>query len=413
MKAQSKWYWMTVAACCGLAASSVGVFTNSVGIFYTPVSDALQVGRGAFALHATLGALTLGILSPAVAGLLKKVRLRLLLLIGVLLSSGSTALMSLADRIELFYLLGIIRGIGMTTFSLMPITTIIGNWFRKKHGLAVGIALSFSGLAGAAFNPVMNALIEQVGWQSAYLYMALFGGMLALPGVLILRFTPQEVGLMPYGNREFAGEDKTAAAETRRRLPRAPLLILAVMTLLHTSITGIAQHFPGMAETIGLTAATGAAMVSAGMIGNIVSKLAIGTLSDRIGPFRASIAMILVNMLSLMGLLLLPPEFPAAILAASFLYGSVYSVGAVGIPLLTRAVFGAENYASAYAVMTLCTNVGSASALTVIGLVYDWTGGYSAALVGGVLIDLLNLCVLIVLSRMNKRREISRAEQPA
>jgi predicted MFS family arabinose efflux permease len=63
--------------------------------------------------------------------------------------------------------------------------------------------------------------------------------------------------------------------------------------------------------------------------------------------------------------------------------------------------------------MTLCTNVGSASALTVIGLVYDWTGGYSAALVGGVLIDLLNLCVLIVLSRMNKRREISRAEQPA
>ena len=405
MKTRSHWYWMTVAACCGLAASAVGIFTNSLGIFYTPVSEALQVGRGAFALHATLGTLTLGFLSPVTARLLKSVNLRLLLLIGVVLSCGSTALMSVADSIAAFYVLGIIRGIGMTTFSLMPITTIINNWFRKKHGLAVGIALSFSGLAGAAFNPVMNALITGIGWRNAYLFMALFGGLLALPGILILRLTPQEVGLLPYGSDSDANVPGTSATETHHRIPRAPLLTLAVMTLLHTSITGIAQHFPGMSETIGLTAATGAAMVSAGMIGNIVSKLVIGTLSDRIGPFRASMTMILINMLSLLGLLLLPADYPAAILGMAFLYGTVYSVGAVGIPLLTRTLFGTENYASAYSVMTLCTSVGSASALTIIGLVYDFTGGYSAALIGGILIDLTNICALTVLLQMEKRKD--------
>lgn len=403
MKAKSVRHWITVAACCGLAASSVGIFTNTVGVFYTPVSDALGVGRGAFALHATLGALVMGFLSPWMARLLKKVDLRFLLLAGVLLAGGATALMSRARSIGMFYALGIIRGVGLTTFSLMPITAIINNWFHEKHGLAVGIALSFSGFAGAAFSPVMSALIESTGWENAFLYMALFGVALAIPGVILLRLTPQEAGLLPYGCDEAAERDLRSSRTSSGNLPVFALALLAVMTLLHTSVTGLAQHFPGMAETMGLTAATGAAMVSAAMIGNIVSKLAIGTVSDRIGPFRASMAMIIVNMAALIGLMLLPAGFPAGILCMAFLYGTVYSVGAVGIPLLTLDIFGEEQYTSAYAILTICTNVGSALSLTVIGLIYDGTGGYGAAVIAGIVIDLFNLGALMVLRGMKRR----------
>ena len=44
-------HWTTLAACCGIAASSIGMLTNSAGVFYSPVAAALGVGRGAFALH--------------------------------------------------------------------------------------------------------------------------------------------------------------------------------------------------------------------------------------------------------------------------------------------------------------------------------------------------------------------------
>ena len=64
MKQKNGRYLLTLICCCLLAASSVGVFTNSVGVFYTPVSEALGVGRGAFALHATLCALVMGFLCP-------------------------------------------------------------------------------------------------------------------------------------------------------------------------------------------------------------------------------------------------------------------------------------------------------------------------------------------------------------
>ena len=392
-------YLSVLACCCLMAASAVGVYTNSVGVFYTRVSEALGVGRGAFALHATLCALTAGFLSPLAARLMKKLPLRPLLIAGNLLAALATAGMAGAANVGTFYALGILRGAGMMTFSLLTVTTLINNWFRARHGLAAGIALSFSGLAGAVFSPLFSAFIDRFGWRASFLWFAAIGFALNVPGMLLLRYRPAELGMEPYGG---AG---ASAAQTARggRIAGAAMALLALMTLLHTSVTGLAQHFPGMAEWLGESAAVGAAMVSAGMIGNIASKLVIGTLSDRVGPFKASMCMIAVNALSLLGLLLFGRGGAWLLYAIAFLYGAVYSVGAVGIPLLTRRIFGAENYASAYSIITIFTSVGSASALTIIGLVYDLTGGYALALTAGLSIDVINLGILTVLQLRQRR----------
>ena len=192
-------HWLTVIACCGLAASSIGICTNAMGVFYTPVSEALGVGRGTFALHTTITLLTSGFFSLLVARLLRRYRYRPLLLTGVLLTCATTALMSCTKSIWVFYLLSFFRGVGMSCFSLMPVTAIITNWVEARHGLAMGITLSFSGLSGAVFNPLFTWLISLAGWQTAYLLMALFALLLAVLGILLLRFSPSEIGLTPYG----------------------------------------------------------------------------------------------------------------------------------------------------------------------------------------------------------------------
>ncbi|MBO6158534.1 MAG: MFS transporter [Firmicutes bacterium] len=424
-------YLSILLCCCLMAASAIGVYTNSVGVFYSKVSADLGVGRGAFALHATLCALTAGFLCPAAAGVIRKYPMHRLILLGSLLSGVSTVLMAFSSNIYLFYLLGILRGIGMTMFSLMPVTTLINNWFKEKHGLAVGIALSFSGLAGAVFSPLFGSLIETVGWRNSFIWMGVIGFALTLPGAFFAHYSPEEIGLLAYGasgagasspKGDRAGKsgkngksadagskkaEKSAAGKgsaVKEALYLPTLILLSLMTVLHTSVTGIAQHFPGMAEWMSQGAAVGAAMVSASMIGNIISKLIIGTLSDRIGPFKASMCMILVNALALAGLLLLGKSSAAVLYGIAFLYGTVYSVGAVGIPLLTRKLFGQKNYSRAYSIMTIFTSVGSASALTIIGLVYDLTGGYTAALIGGLLIDLVNFVLLIVMGKVQTKR---------
>ena len=403
-------HWLTVAACCGLAASSIGICSNSVGVFYTPVSEALGVGRGAVALHATLSLLFCGFFSPVVARLMQRFPLRPILLAGVILATGSTALMAATNDATTLYLLGAVRGIGLSCFSLMPVTAVIGHWFKKRHGLAMGITLSFSGLSGAVFNPVLGRLIALFGWRSAFLFMALFALLPALPGALLLRLTPEEAGLSAYG-ADRPRPRVMGQPGARAPIPwSAPLLILGCMTVLHTSVTGIAQHFTGYAESIGLGAQTGAMLVSAGMLGNIFTKLAIGVISDRVGPFRACRLMICVNAAALLALMLLPASLPLGFGVAAFFYGAVYSVGAVGIPLVTRRVFGAERYASAYSVLTVLTNVGSASALTLIGLAFDLTGTYRLAYVCAIAFDCINFCLLLALAgilRTRKGRDFS------
>ena len=398
-------YLLVLVSCCLMAASSVGVFTNSVGVFYSKVSEDLQIGRGSFAFHATLCSLVMGFLCPVMAKLMKRFRFRPLMIAGSLLSAGATALMSIAGNVWTFYILGAIRGIGMTTFSLMAVTTLITNWFKEKHGLAIGIALSFSGLAGAVFNPLFSAFISGSGWRTAFLWMGIIGFILTIPGMLFLEYKPEQVGLSAYGAEKegLAAERHNKELHSGTKIYIPALIVLSLMTVLHTSVTGIAQHFPGMSEWMGYEAAVGAAMVSAGMIGNIISKLVIGTLSDRIGPFKASMCMIIVNASALILLLLLKGNSPYLMYGVAFLYGTVYAVGAVGIPLLTRRLFGTENYATAYSVITVFTSIGSASALTIIGLVYDFTGGYTGALIGGITIDIINLMILFILTRMYKK----------
>ena len=100
-------HWTTLAACCGIAASSIGMLTNSAGVFYSPVAAALEVGRGAFALHTSLCTLLAGFLSPVAARLMKKFPIRLLLTIGILFSCGSTALMSVTHSIWGFYVISL------------------------------------------------------------------------------------------------------------------------------------------------------------------------------------------------------------------------------------------------------------------------------------------------------------------
>lgn len=399
-------HWATLAACCGIAASTIGMLTNPIGVFYTPVAAALGVGRGTFALHTSLCTLLAGFLSPFAAKMMKKVPIRLLLTFGIALSCGSTALMALAHNVWAFYALGLVKGVGFAFCTLMPVTATIGNWFEARRGMATGIALAFSGLGGAVFSPMLTALIGSVGWEKTYLISAVIAVVLALPGLLTLHYTPEEIGLAPYGGQPRTPQ--TGAGEAPQTAPKGNVIgpalwFLCFLTLFNTAITGIAQHFPGIAETWGMAGQVGATMISAGMVGNIVSKLLIGVLSDRVGPFAACRVMALTNLSALAVLLLLAPASSAVALGSAFFYGAVYSISATGLPLLTRRIFG-ENYASAYSIVTIFTNTGSAFAITLVGLAYDFTGAYTIALVGGILLDCANLVLLALLARREKAR---------
>lgn len=390
-------HWMIVFLMCCLAASSIGLCTNAIGVFYTPVSKSLHVLKGTFAMHATLSTLTTALTSLKMSKIIKKYNYKKILLIGSLLSSISTWMMSYSQSVYSFYILGVLRGIGVGIGGMVPITVIITNWFDEKYGLATSLALSFSGLAGAIFSPLLSSWITCYGWQMTYRLMAICIFILVFPVLIVpWKINPQEENLLPYGYQER--KDTIKIQDKKISLITISFLCMCLFTLLHTSITGISQHLSCIALSIHLSATSGAILMSLTMIGNISTKLLIGFLSDLLNPIKAVIIMILTNCLSLLLLFLGVIHQEIMLLyIGSFMFGSIYSVGAVGIPMLTRYFFGNENYARTYSVIGFLTNVGSASSLTLIGYLYDFTQSYQMVFIIALCFHLINLILLVII----------------
>lgn len=406
---------IVLLVCCGLAGSSIGVCVNSAGVFYTPVSDSLGIMRGAFSMHGTISMLATAVISLFVPVIMKRYAYKVILIISVLVAGVSTILMAFSKSVLPFYILGALRGISSGLFAIVPITMIINKWFYKSHGLATSIVLSFSGIAGAVCSPIFSKCIQNFGWEKSYIIMGLVIIGLCIPAIIYpFSLEPKDSGLLAYGQAEEEEElstDNIVKKKNSFNFFTVSFICFFIFAILHTAVSGITQHLPGFAETLNYTATVGATMLSAGMIGNILSKLVIGFISDRVGSVKATIIMIVTNTIAIF--ILLTAHSSIALLIGSFLFGSVYSVGAVGFALLTKHFFGVENYSTVYPIISFANNFGGAFALSLVGYIYDFTGSYVYAFIIALVINFTNLILMYIVVKQYSLKKNSKVKEVA
>ena len=402
-------YLLIIISCCGMVAASIGLYINAYGIFFSPMSEALGVRRGDISLHATLCGLATGLVGIPVIHWMQSHRVRPVILCGVALTVISTLLTAFSTRVWQLNLLGIMRGAGLCCFHLGVVTMIIGNWFEAQRGTVTGLIASFSGLSGAVFNPIFNALILRIGYRNTLIVMSIVTILLTLPAILLVELNPMQKGMVPYGH----GSDEAKAAQVSHENKKdeatpVPLRYLSALFLMCCTVVffsnfsiGFASHIPGLAESAGRTSSFGALLMSVVMIANISFKFIIGFLADRLNPVRASRLMLVVELagVTLMFLLVGSLSSGPALMAAGFLYGSCYSFGAVGMSLVTRRVYGNRQYGSAYAVTAMVGNVSNALAIAVIGYTYDFLHSYRPVLGVLILFVVMSIALLTMIER--------------
>ena len=367
-------HWIVLICCCGLAGASIGISINTSGVFYEPVAKSLGILRGDYAMHMTIFSIVTAVTSLFIPRILKKDNYKLLLTIGVIVGTVSTAAMSLGHQLSTFYILGAIRGMSTGIFSAVTLTMVINNWFSEKHGLATSIVFSTSGLMGTLLSPVLTKCIVLFGWQTTYLIKAGILCLLCLPAILYpYHFIPEDDGLLPYGYQEH-DQIQEKKIDTKFNYIQFAFIAFFIYAIFSAFVTGVTQHLPGFAKSIGMSVSTGALLLSAGMAGNITSKIIIGILSDKIGALKSSMVMMVINVVSI--ILLLTTSSSAIMIMAAFMFGSCYSIGAVGLPLLTKYLFGTDYYNQVFPKISFASNMGAAISLSLIGYVYDFFGSY-------------------------------------
>ncbi|MGT2874026.1 MFS transporter [Streptococcus gallolyticus subsp. gallolyticus] len=368
--------WNVLAVLCGLAAAAIGISINTSGVFYSIVSEDLGILRGAFSFHMTIFSLVTAVSTLFVPMLINRFPFKRVLSVAVLIAVLGTGLMAVSQQLWQFYFLGALRGFSTGMFSILTITLIINHWFIEKNGLATSIALGFSGIMGAVFSPVFSQLIVHIGWRGAYVAEATLILLLCLPAILFsFTIRPQDEGLKAYGSAQKSEEE--AARKTSRTIGihLYGVLLFAIMIGFVSSMT---QHLPGYAESIGLPVTLGAGLLSMGMLGNIISKLIIGVLSDFLGPLKATLILLVITLIGT--ILLIQGHSSVLLLLAAFFFGSCYGLGSVSIALVTREIFGDKNYVKIFPTISFAGNVGAALAFSAIGYIYDFTSSYLSAL---------------------------------
>ena len=381
--------YLVVAVCvCLMACGTMGL-PNAYGVFYTPMSKALGVGIGPVTMHMSISNLAIGLFTPVVArSLAHGHKMRNVLMVATALVLLSGLVIAFAPNTLIMDAAAIVRGIGFAAVAMFVITLYIGNWFEKGRGTITGIALSGSGIGSAIASPVVTAGIERFGYQTAYLGFVGFTVLTILPVLLFCPLTPEEVGLTPYG----AGEDDEKKVDTPSATENLDLklvllsptfIVLVVFVLCIVLITTLSGHMASLAQDYGYTAQVGALLLSASMVGNVASKFVLGALADRIGAFRACVCSLVTTFVGLL-LILLNLGGQTALLVSGFLYGTSFSIGSLGISLLTRYIFGDAQYSTAYSTISAVTSVASALGVTAAGLAFDLTGSYAAPIMAGI-----------------------------
>lgn len=400
--------WSMVVGCCLLQGGSLGMIHNCRGIFYDPVIEDLGFGMGAFSFYILFFGVCSCFVLPFVGKLFRRVDSRILLGGASFVFSATVFVMGFFHTLPAFYIAGAIQGFASAFLMFFPAPFILGNWFHKKTGLAVGISAAFSGLAGVLGNPLGNAIIRAFGWRVGFFSFGLISLLMMLPvSVFLLRRSPEDVGCRPYGAED--DESLTGAACPLDGVPavrakkESAFWLLILAGLLAAFTCAFYAHLSPLGIYFGYGSAVGALMVSASMAGNVVSKLLLGQIFDRFGLRTALITGTAVTAVGF--LMLLVDSMPVRI-AGAFFYGFIMAMSAIMIAITIRDVYGSRDYSDLLSYSSMASTLGTSVNIAIIGYIVDGFGrqrGYIISLWYGLALTLAMAVLLHISVRRGRK----------
>lgn len=386
--------WLILITCCMMQGAGLGLVSNCAGVFYSPVCMDLGFEMGKFTLYRTLFTLSQALMMPFVAKSFRKYDVRILVSAAAVVMGSISIMMGFFNELWQWYVFGILQGFASSFISMIPAPILIGNWFHKQTGTAVGISAAFSGLVGMLGSSGLGILIPALGWRASYIVIGIVVMVLILPfSLFVLRYKPEDKGLLPYGAKEMpvtaAKTEKTAAKESLADFFKQPIFVISLVSYACCIISSYLNAFlTSCGLEVGMTMAMAATLTSLALCGNMTTKLFLGKFCDSFGVIKVFIASILI---AVAGHVLIFMGMPAGMMAGSLLYGITMPLSTVLLPLFCRLFWQGDTYASAYSYVSMFGMLCAAPFNTWFGTFYDMTGSYDLT------IGVSAFCILIVL----------------
>ena len=410
-KNRSIYHWV-IPVCCVLTL--MFAYSTRIGLaqlFATEILKETGFATSAYFLAGTISSVICIFTGPIAGKLLRGKYMRPTFFICVVGTLVSYACYGFCHSLWQFYLVGALVGIFAMGCGTIPVSVLITNWFEKNRGLMISIAMMGISIGGTVLSPLLSWLIVEFGWRYAYFILCALSLIVLVPiGLFVVRRTPQDAGLEPYGH----GEESTASAKkknvpasnwnaTLKEARQTPILwMFALGAFLIYFTACIMQHQSYYLQSVGFDATSIASYISLYSVVAIIGKLVLGRIFDRFGPKIGILFGSGTFLLFLVGFLFVQGS-PMMLYFAAVMYGFGTCTATVAIPIMTTSVFGAKNYSELYGFVSAFTMTGSAIGSSAIGLVYDLTGSYIPALTVLAILTALTIVIMFVCINMGQK----------
>ncbi|NIP29562.1 MAG: MFS transporter [Candidatus Dadabacteria bacterium] len=374
--------WYIVAASLILIILD-GLLLYSFGIFLPGLNDKFGLSEAAGSSIYALRSFVLAFSLTISGRLVDKYDPRIIIFSGGMLCAIALLLCGIADtKFEIFLYFGVLIGIGDGVLYITCVT-LISRWFIKKRSLAIGIITTGVPLSGLFVPPLTTWLIVNHGISNAFFGLSAFI-FIAVFASLVLRKSPAELSLKPYGAEE-AGTGSASLANTQtdnhdweaKEAIYTPAFWLLYIIWLFGFITFliIITHLFNYEIHIGIPELLASGAPAAIGLGSIFGRIVLsGYLTEKISNERILFLCFFVQSSSILILLFFKQiEYYYVF---GLLFGFFYSGWVPIFPMILGDFYGLKALGAIYGFFGTSFSIAAIIGPILAGYLFDKTGSY-------------------------------------
>lgn len=183
--------WVVIGVCFVTVMITLGFCSSPGSLYLDVVPEHLGTTRTAFSLSNTFRFVANAIVNLFFGFLVHKFGTKKLMCAGIVCLAGAMVINATASNLFMFYLGGILLGIGFSWTGTTMIGCVINKWCKENRGTIMGAVLAANGIGGSIAVSLLGMIIEKGGTHYKLAYL-ISGGAVLVVGVLVLIFMREQ-----------------------------------------------------------------------------------------------------------------------------------------------------------------------------------------------------------------------------
>ena len=386
--------WVMVVVVFVLSGLAFGSMA-SISVFLKPVSLEFGWSRGQTSFAYTVASFASAAFGVIWGQVADKYGTKWFGYIGAICMSLVLFALSSLDSIIQFYLLYFLFGAMGSALLFSPLYANVGFWFRENPGLALGLAAS-GGAIGQAFIPHLSGiLIENSGWKSAYIDLAIIYILIALPISFLIQESPWRIS----ARTDTIQEDIDFPLSEKEVVAWISFAVIFCCVCMSIPIMHLVPLLTDKGFSLEFATSVLMLLMFCGAFGRIFG----GMLGDYIGALPGYILMSLGQTVFVVWF----PHLlsPSAIYLIAALFGFTYSGVMSSILVCTRIMVSAKYGARAMSLTSFFGWIGMGLGGFLGGYFFDIYGDYIWAFTFAGISGVINLFILFLFTLYIRKKQ--------